>query len=64
MLSEQLETAARSRSSRERFREPREETEFEVPTGITDLGAEFKFEIIARTTTNNNTAVESCFKLQ
>jgi hypothetical protein len=39
-------------------------TEFEVPAGITDLGAEFKFEIIARTTTNNNTAVESCFKLQ
>jgi hypothetical protein len=39
-------------------------TEFEVPTGITDLGKEFKFEIIARTTTNNNTAVESCFTLQ
>jgi hypothetical protein len=39
-------------------------TEFEVPIGITDLGTEFKFEIIARTTTNNNTAVESCFKLR
>jgi hypothetical protein len=39
-------------------------TEFEVPTGITDLGTEFKFEIIARTTANNNTAIESCFKLQ
>jgi hypothetical protein len=39
-------------------------TEFEVPTGITDLGKEFKFEIIARTTTNNNTAIESCFTLQ
>jgi hypothetical protein len=39
-------------------------TEFEVPTAITDLGKEFKFEIIARTTTNNNTAIESCFKLQ
>lgn len=36
-------------------------TEFEVPTAITDLGKEFKFEIIARTTTNNNTAIESCF---
>jgi hypothetical protein len=39
-------------------------TEFEVPTGITDLGTEFKFEIIARTTANNNTAIESCFRLQ
>ena len=39
-------------------------TEFEVPTGITDLGRQFKFEIIARTTANNNTAVESCFTLQ
>ena len=39
-------------------------TEFEVPTGITDLGEEFKFEIIARTTANNNTAIESCFRLQ
>jgi hypothetical protein len=39
-------------------------TEFEVPTGITELGTEFKFEIIARTTANNNTAIESCFKLQ
>jgi hypothetical protein len=38
-------------------------TEFEVPTGITDLGTEFKFEIIARTTTNNNTAIDSCFRL-
>jgi hypothetical protein len=39
-------------------------TEFEVPTGITDLGTEFKFEIIARTTANNNTAIESCVKLR
>jgi hypothetical protein len=39
-------------------------TRFEVPTAITDLGKEFKFEIIARTTANNNTAIESCFKLQ
>jgi hypothetical protein len=39
-------------------------TEFQVPTGITDLGNEFKFEIIARTTTGNNTAIESCFRLQ
>jgi hypothetical protein len=36
-------------------------TQFEVPRGVTDLGKDFKFEIIARTTTGNNTAVESCF---
>ncbi len=39
-------------------------TEFEVPTGVTDLGKAFKFEIIARTTAGNNTAIESCFLLQ
>lgn len=39
-------------------------TEFEVPGAITDLGEEFKFEIIAQTTTGNNTAVESCFIVQ
>jgi hypothetical protein len=39
-------------------------TEFEVPMGVTNLGKEFKFEIIVRTTTGNNTAVESCFRLQ
>ena len=36
-------------------------TEFEIPAAITSLGEEFKFEIIARTTAGNNTAVESCF---
>ena len=35
--------------------------QFQVPTGITDHGGEFKFEIIARTTAGNNTAMESCF---
>ncbi len=39
-------------------------TEFEIPTIITDLGGVFKFEIIARTSTGNNTAVESCFRMQ
>jgi hypothetical protein len=39
-------------------------TEFEVPTGVTRLGDEFKFEIIVRTTTGNNTAIESCFIVQ
>jgi hypothetical protein len=39
-------------------------TEFEVPTGVTDLGDVFKWEIIARTSTGNNTAVESCFRVR
>lgn len=39
-------------------------TEFEIPTSITDLGGVFKFEIIARTSTGNNTAVENCFRMQ
>ena len=39
-------------------------TEFEIPGAITDLGEEFKFEIIAQTTTGNNTAIESCFVVQ
>jgi hypothetical protein len=39
-------------------------TEFEVPTGVTKLGDTFKFEIIVRTTSGNNTAVESCFIVQ
>jgi len=38
-------------------------TAFEVPRGVTDLGRDFKFEIIARTTTGNNTAIESCFRV-
>jgi hypothetical protein len=38
-------------------------TRFEVPAGVTDLGTSFKFEIIARTSTGNNTAVESCFEV-
>jgi hypothetical protein len=36
-------------------------TEFEIPASITAAGGEFKFEIIARTSTGNNTAIESCF---
>ena len=38
-------------------------TEFEIPTSITDAGGVFKFEIIARTSTGNNTAIESCFRV-
>jgi hypothetical protein len=36
-------------------------TQFEIPRAVTDLGQDFKFEIIARSTTGNNTAIESCF---
>ena len=36
-------------------------TEFEVPRAVTGPGTSLKFEIIARSTTGNNTAVESCF---
>jgi hypothetical protein len=39
-------------------------TSFEVPTGFTMHGRDFKFEIIARTSTGNNTAIESCFVVQ
>jgi hypothetical protein len=39
-------------------------TEFEVPAEILALGDDFKFEIIARTATGNNTAIETCFLLQ
>ena len=43
---------------------PPDVTKFEVPIAITALGSEFKFEIIARTTRGNNTAVESCFRVR
>jgi hypothetical protein len=39
-------------------------TEFEIPASITAAGGVFKFEIIARTSTGNNTAIESCFRMQ
>jgi hypothetical protein len=42
---------------------PPEVTQFEVPTGVTDLGTDFKFEIIVRTSAGNNTAIESCFEV-
>jgi hypothetical protein len=38
-------------------------TEFEIPTSITSAGGVWKFEIIARTSTNNNTAIEGCFQM-
>lgn len=39
-------------------------TRFRAPSSITALSGEFKFEIIARTTTGNNTAIESCYIVQ
>ncbi|NOT54090.1 MAG: hypothetical protein HOP18_05750 [Deltaproteobacteria bacterium] len=36
-------------------------TRFQVPAAITALGGQFKFEIIARTASGNNTAIESCY---
>jgi hypothetical protein len=39
-------------------------TEFEIPASITAAGGVFKFEIIARTSTGNNTAIESCFRVR
>lgn len=38
-------------------------TEFEIPAEVLALGDEFKYEIIARTASGNNTAVEACFLL-
>lgn len=43
---------------------PPDVTEFEIPASITAAGGVFKFEIIARTSTGNNTAIESCFRMQ
>ncbi|HEX2460385.1 MAG TPA: hypothetical protein VHJ58_09585 [Vicinamibacterales bacterium] len=42
---------------------PRNVTRVEIPQLVTSSGKEFKFEIIARTTRGNNTAIESCFTL-
>ncbi len=39
-------------------------TEFEIPASLTTVPGDYKFEIIARTSTGNNTAVESCFRIR
>lgn len=39
-------------------------TRYEAPFAEADRGRVFKFEIIARTATGNNTATESCFTLK
>ncbi len=43
---------------------PPSETQFKIPAKILALGTDFKYEIIARTASGNNTAVEACFTLQ
>jgi hypothetical protein len=37
-------------------------TQFEIPPSLTAVGGLFKFEVIARTRSGNNSAVESCFE--
>lgn len=43
---------------------PPAETEFQIPAEILALSTDFKYEIIARTASGNNTAVEACFTLE
>ena len=43
---------------------PPDVTSFEVPASIIAMGNDFKFEIIARTVSGNNTTIESCFLVQ
>lgn len=43
---------------------PADVTSFEIPADFLALGEEFKFEIIARDTNGNQTAVESCFAVE
>lgn len=40
---------------------PPTQTSFTIPPEITAIGGTFKYEIIARTDTGNNTATESCY---
>lgn len=39
-------------------------TEFEIPAALLELDDEFKFEIVVRADSNNQTAVESCFETE
>jgi hypothetical protein len=43
---------------------PPDVTEFEVPEDFIALGEAFKFEILVREATGNQTAIESCFEVQ
>lgn len=42
---------------------PPSQTSLEIPTDFTALGEVFKFEILAREVSGNQTAVESCFEI-
>ncbi len=39
-------------------------TEFEIPAALIELADEFKFEIVVRAESGNQTVVESCFELE
>ena len=43
---------------------PPDQTEITIPEEFTDLGDEFKYEVLAREESFNQTAVESCFVLE
>ncbi|MCZ6783627.1 MAG: hypothetical protein O7G30_10000, partial [Proteobacteria bacterium] len=43
---------------------PGDATSFEIPPEFLALGEEFKFEILVRAETGNQTAVETCFELE
>jgi hypothetical protein len=43
---------------------PPEVTEFEIPEGFTAPGEAFKFEILVRERTGNQTGIESCFEIE
>ncbi len=43
---------------------PPDVTELEIPAGFIALGDEFKFEILVREATGNQTAIESCFEVE
>jgi hypothetical protein len=43
---------------------PPDVTSIQIPTEITDLGEEFKFEILVKEESGNQTAVESCFEIE
>lgn len=43
---------------------PPDVTELEIPSGFIALGEEFKFEILVREASGNQTAVESCFEIE
>jgi hypothetical protein len=43
---------------------PADVTSMQIPTELTDLGEEFKFEVLVKEESGNQTAVESCFEIE